>query len=73
MFDLSQVPTLRIWGEQDDFLDTEMAAMSDEFHSDHVITYIPTASHWVMQDEPEQVNAAMDNFLSGEPQTIWSE
>jgi len=58
-------PTLRIWGEQDSVLEKKMAELSAEYHTEHLINYIPTAGHWVMMDEPELVNMAMDNFLSG--------
>jgi len=58
------VPTLRIWGEQDEYLESKMAELSGDYHTKHVLHYIPTGSHWVMLDEPEQVNNLIDSYLA---------
>ena len=54
-----------IWGEQDFAFDKAMAELSKEHISGLGVTYIPTAGHWSLMEEYEQVNQAMENFLSG--------
>ena len=58
------VPTLRIWGEQDNALEKKLAEFSADYCEDHTINYIATAGHWVMLDEPQLVNSYMEKFLS---------
>ena len=60
-----QVSTHMIWGEQDMALDKQMAEYSKEFISGLGISYIPTGGHWALMEEPEFVNDAIDDFLSG--------
>ena len=59
------MPSHIIWGEQDFALDKAMAELSKEHISGLGVTYIPTAGHWSLMEEYEQVNQAMENFLSG--------
>ena len=59
------MPAHIIWGEQDFALDKDMAESSKEHISDLGVTYIPTAGHWSLMEEYEQVNQAMENFLLG--------
>ncbi len=54
---LIQVPTLLIWGERDSALGKELTHGTDEYVRDLRIEYLPEASHWVQQEEPERVNA----------------
>ncbi len=58
-----QMPTLMIWGEQDTALGKELTYGTEEYVRDLQIKYIPQASHWVQQDQPELVNQYMHSFL----------
>jgi pimeloyl-ACP methyl ester carboxylesterase len=64
------VPTLLIWGEQDDYLGVQLTEGLDPWVPDLRIERIPEASHWVHLDVPEQVNRLMIEFLKGKPCTI---
>jgi pimeloyl-ACP methyl ester carboxylesterase len=59
-----QCPTLLIWAEEDAALGKELtegtAALIDAPFSIH---FIPACSHWVQQERPEEVNAALLAFL----------
>ena len=58
-------PTLVIWGEKDRHLNVENT-QGLEPHVPHVrVERIPDASHWVLADAPERVNALMTAFLRG--------
>jgi pimeloyl-ACP methyl ester carboxylesterase len=59
-------PTLMIWGEQDTALGVELAAGTDEYVADLTLRYLPNASHWVQQDQPDVVNAMLAAYLRGE-------
>ncbi len=58
------VPTLMIWGEQDTALGKELTYGTEAYVRDLQIRYIPEASHWVQQDQPELVNQYMHSFLN---------
>lgn len=58
-----EVPTLMIWGEQDVALGKELTHNTEEFVKDFRIRYIPDAGHWVQQDQPQQVNQFIHEFL----------
>eukprot|EP00899_Mesostigma_viride_P029321 jgi/Mesvir1/9574/Mv16830-RA.1 len=62
------VPTLVIWGQEDKYLGMELNHGLDRYVQDVTVKYIPGASHWVNQDTPEEVNAAMAAFLGGSSQ-----
>lgn len=49
-------PTLIIWGKQDAYLKHDMAGKSLRYCDDGRLVMIDDATHWVMQDAPEQVN-----------------
>ena len=57
------VPTMIIWGTQDFALSTSMVAASAKWIPDLEVKYIPSAGHWVQQQEPEKVNQYMREFL----------
>ncbi|KAK5977386.1 hypothetical protein GCK32_005333 [Trichostrongylus colubriformis] len=57
-------PTLIIWGDADQFLVKEGAIASLKYCKQGQLKFIEGASHWVMQDEPSQVNQLVDEFLS---------
>jgi len=58
------VPSLMIWGTNDAFLDKELAEISRRFVEKYTVHYIEGASHWIQQDEPEQFNSVIRQFLS---------
>lgn len=60
-----ETPTLMVWGEQDAALGKELTEGTDEFVNDLTLRFLPDASHWVQQDQPEIVNAMLAAFLSG--------
>uniref|UniRef100_A0A7I4Y060 Alpha beta hydrolase fold-1 domain containing protein n=1 Tax=Haemonchus contortus TaxID=6289 RepID=A0A7I4Y060_HAECO len=57
-------PTLIIWGDEDQFLVKEGAVASLKYCQHGQVKFIEGASHWVMQDEPSQVNQLVDEFLT---------
>lgn len=58
-----RVPTLLIWGEQDIALGIELT-MGLEQWVDHIeIKRIPDSGHWVQQEQPDQVNQYILEFL----------
>lgn len=58
------VPTLMIWGAQDEFLSREMAAKSIELCDEGRLVMIEEATHWVQHEEPERVNELIGEFFS---------
>jgi epoxide hydrolase 4 len=59
-----EVPTLMIWGEQDLALDISLTQGYGPLVTDFTLVRLPDASHWVQQDAPEAVNAAMTEWLA---------
>jgi pimeloyl-ACP methyl ester carboxylesterase/2-polyprenyl-6-methoxyphenol hydroxylase-like FAD-dependent oxidoreductase len=58
-------PTLVIWGEQDRYLGSELAAPDRNLVPNIRVERIPNASHWVQIDRPRQVNELLLGFLTG--------
>lgn len=58
-----EVPTLMIWGEQDLALDIALTEGYGPLVRDFTLVRLPDASHWVQQDAPDAVNAAMAAWL----------
>lgn len=61
-----ETPTLMIWGEQDLALGKELSVGTDRHVRDLTLRYLPDASHWVQQDDPETVNAMLRAWLQDE-------
>jgi len=57
------VPTLLLWGEQDDALDVSLSAGVEEWVTDLTVRRFPDASHWLPMDAPERVSEALLAFL----------
>ena len=57
------MPTLLIWGEQDQVLGKEMTAGTTRFVDKLTVRTIADASHWVQQDTPETVNSLLEEWL----------
>jgi len=58
------VPTLVIWGEQDLAIDIHVLDGMDQYVPDLTVRRFPNASHWVQQDIPGEVNAALKEWLA---------
>jgi epoxide hydrolase 4 len=59
-----EVPTLMIWGEDDIALGKELTYGTEAYVRDFRLRYLSQCSHWVQQEQPHQVNALMDEFLT---------
>lgn len=57
-------PTLLVWGERDKALGKELTYDTSRYVKDLSVRYLPDASHWVQQDAPAAVNAALESFLA---------
>ncbi|KAF6017122.1 ceeh-1 [Bugula neritina] len=57
-------PLLLIWGTEDTALSLELAALSAKVSNLVSVEYVAGASHWVQQDNPEEVNKYMWKFLN---------
>jgi pimeloyl-ACP methyl ester carboxylesterase len=51
-----ECPTLLIWGEDDVYLQPELASGNEAFVSNLTVHRLPGVSHWVQQDAPHAVN-----------------
>ncbi|XP_075063076.1 epoxide hydrolase 3 isoform X1 [Mixophyes fleayi] len=61
------VPTLLLWGEDDTFLEAAMVPEMQQYvHAPFQAEIIHKASHWLQQDQPEEVNRIMRDFLKQE-------
>jgi pimeloyl-ACP methyl ester carboxylesterase len=58
------VPTLIIWGEHDSALGLELTQGYHDLVDDLTLRRLPEASHWVQQDAPDAVNAALADWLT---------
>jgi pimeloyl-ACP methyl ester carboxylesterase len=56
-------PTLLVWGEQDVAIDISNTEGYGPLVRDFTLALLPDASHWVQQDAPEKVNAAMRAWI----------
>lgn len=60
---LIKVPTLLIWGAQDQFLGRGLARSSYALCESARLEWIEEATHWVQLEEPERVNRLIREFL----------
>ena len=58
------LPTLVIWGEQDRYLNGRLTHGLEDWHGNLRVERLPAASHWVMNDAPEEVNRLLRDFLT---------
>lgn len=56
-------PTLMIWGEEDTALGLELTEGYEGLVDDFTLVRLPGVSHWVQQEAPERVNAALSGWL----------
>lgn len=59
-----EVPTLVLWGEQDVAIAISVLDGTDAYVPDLTVRRFPHASHWVQQDAPDAVNAALAEWLT---------
>ncbi len=57
------VPTLMIWGEEDVALGLELTEGYGPLVADFTLRRFPGVSHWVQQEAPGKVNAALTDWL----------
>ncbi len=62
MFEV-KVPTLVIWGEQDQALLPGNLDGMDEYVGDLTVKRIPDATHWVVHEQPDIVNTFIRQFI----------
>jgi pimeloyl-ACP methyl ester carboxylesterase len=62
MFEV-KVPTLVIWGEQDQALLTGNLDGLEDYVADLTVKRIPDATHWVVHEQPELVNSLIRHFI----------
>ena len=56
------VPTLVVWGEEDIALSLSLTDGLEEVVADLTLRRLPGVSHWVQQDAPSEVNAAIADW-----------
>ena len=59
-----EVPTLMVWGEDDDAIGIEATEGYEPYVRDLTLQRLPGVSHWVQQEAPEEVNAILQAWLS---------
>ena len=57
------VPTLVMWGQQDEFLESAMAEESLDYCDDGRLVTFPSATHWVLHEKPEATATALREHL----------
>ncbi len=60
------MPILMIWGEADQALGKELTYGTELYASNLTVRYLPEASHWVQQEQPQRVNHYMREFLGAD-------
>jgi pimeloyl-ACP methyl ester carboxylesterase len=58
-----RVPTLVIWGEQDQYLLTGNLAGLEQFVPNVTIKRVPDGSHWLIHEQPQVVNRLIWEFV----------
>jgi pimeloyl-ACP methyl ester carboxylesterase len=58
-----ETPTLLVWGEADRYLGPEVTEGYEPLAADLTFARLPGVSHWVQQEAPEAVNAALRGWL----------
>jgi epoxide hydrolase 4 len=58
-----EVPTLLIWGERDHALGTELVGGTADYVPDLTIRRLPEVSHWVPEEAPAELDAALAAWL----------
>jgi pimeloyl-ACP methyl ester carboxylesterase len=58
-----EAPTLLLWGEQDTALGPELVQPTVLYVDDLAIQRFPEVSHWLPEEAPAEVNAALAEWL----------
>lgn len=58
-----EIPTLMLWGEEDKALDIKLTEGYGPHVKDFTLVRFPQVSHWVQQEAPDAVNAAMLEWM----------
>ena len=58
-----RVPTLVIWGEQDQALLLGNLDGLDNYVNDLTIKRIPDGTHWVIHEQPDRVNNIIREYI----------
>lgn len=61
-----RVPTLLIWGEKDSALLPSILDGIEDVVEDIEVVRVPDATHWVMDEKPDLVNATIRRFITRE-------
>src|SRR5271165_4240118 len=59
-----ETPTLMIWGEEDAALGVELTEGYAPYVADFTLRRLSGVSHWVQQEAPDRVNAALGEWLT---------
>ena len=59
-----KVPTLLIWGRNDQFVGEGLARESLQYCDDGHLEMFETATHWVQHEKPAQVNTLLSQFFA---------
>jgi pimeloyl-ACP methyl ester carboxylesterase len=62
-WDILDVPTLTIWGENDAALGKELSYGTQKYVREWQVKYIPNCSHWVQQEQPALINRYIREFI----------
>lgn len=57
-------PTLVLWGDRDEAFVPELLTGIEDYVPECTITRFPEASHWLLHECPDEVNQAIDGFIS---------
>jgi pimeloyl-ACP methyl ester carboxylesterase len=57
------LPTLLIWGDQDPYLVSSLTKGLDRWVANLRIEHLPQGGHWIQNDEPDEVNRILLDFL----------
>ncbi len=60
---LIEIPTLMVWGEDDDAIGLEATEGYETLVRDLTLERLPGVSHWVQQEAPERVNLVLADWL----------
>lgn len=60
----AELPVLLLWGERDTALGKELSYNLQDLVENLRIEYLPTAGHWLAQEQPVAVNRALLAFLA---------
>ena len=59
-----KVPTLMLWGKNDQFANEAMARESLQYCDDGHLEMFETATHWVQHEEPSRINTLLSQFFA---------